>query len=58
MHPVHRFSDAITEESAHQAGADAFLLKPKTPELLQKTVSQLIAIGRANPRSPHEAGAG
>lgn len=41
------FSETMTEEYAHKAGADAFLLKPMTPDLLQRTVAQLISIRRA-----------
>ncbi len=40
------YSESTTEESALAAGADAVLRKPMTPEVLQDTVSRVIAARR------------
>jgi PAS domain S-box-containing protein len=45
------FSDTVTEDSARRSGADAFLPKPATPDVLQSTVVHLIAIRRAERRT-------
>jgi CheY-like chemotaxis protein len=49
------FSHLHAEDRAREVGADAFLLKPFTEELLIETVEKLIASPRANNHSPGEA---
>jgi CheY-like chemotaxis protein len=49
------FSHLQAEDRAHEVGADAFLLKPLSEELLIATVEKLITLPRPNSQGPGES---